>query len=751
MTIPNKIYSLTRISTAGYFILGQYYTGGSLNDYQPQFTVNNLSLDAGLDEMVRAEITYNAPYWSRLLTPALNHWHINWGILPNLPHSWILIQVEAGADSAGTMHLRAYHAGVGTWLNSKQANLVANGLYMNMTNIDPAPPDLNGEYLYHLGYMISLKIFFLNPIVNSIDRLWAPTAGGVAVVLTGLGFKNANSELNEGGPTNPGSHAAGWEDNVLSIGFVGLQGQGTTTLTRTGGDFTVDSNTQITIPANKFPALGAGSYSIYIIKRNYGGISDPTGYAGDWACDSNGEVYASTRIAFFISDTYVDRPFRTRKAPILLSDWHLKDRSDGSEVMKYYSMDTIRCPDRVYKGNLSTISSIPRGFEDKTGLFKVSDLTLDLANNDLEFSKLMAGNTILKNQIVKLYQTYPDEPFGWRSHIISLIIDDYFFDDDVFKVKLKDISQKYFRVSVPRATCQAEYKVGDSEFTYPNIHPDSIGAFIPEVLGLCSLTSGEFKGQIEALCIDTTTFKYVAANGALKEITEVYSDDPVAVDSGDYTITREEDGRTYITFDADQGDKKVTYNGKGYIYGGLNSDNGYVQNPAYILLYFFLIILEIPPTLIDFASFVSAATVFDNMGEAEAGKLILQDEQNPMDVAQDLMSGAKCYPRKDGRLALGFKDISNYATNAGATAPVIFRQLDIVGKFNRNYNTRDAITEINAEYDYAPTWDLFKSNVTQKGDVTIDPWDPVPVEFNLPARTPGRTGGGRRKERPWAR
>jgi hypothetical protein len=584
--------------------------------------------------------------------------------------------------------------------------------------------------------------------VNNISQLWAPTAGGVAVVLTGLGFKNDDDELDEGGPSNPGDHAVGWEDNVLSIGFVGLQGQGTTTLTRTGGDFTVDSNTQITIPANKFPSLSAGTYHLYLIKRNYGGISAPTAYAGDWACDSDGRIFASTRITFFIDDSYVDRPFRTRQAPILLSDWHLKDRSDGSEIMKYYAMDTIRCTDRVYTGGLSAISSIPRGFEDKTGLFKVTDVTLDLANNTLEFSKLLAGSIILKNQIVKLYQAYPDEPFGWREHIISVIIDDYFFEDDIFKVKLKDITQKYFRLAVPREICTADHEINDTE-DYSNIHPDSITAFVPEVLGLCSLTSGEFRGEIEAICIDTVNYKYVAANGALKEITEVYSDDPVAVDPSDYTISIEEDGRTYITFDADQGDKKVTFNCKGYIYGGMNSDNGYVQNPAYILLYFFLVILKIPPAMIDFSSFIAAATVFSNMGEDESGKLILQDEQKPMDVTQDLMAKAKCYPKKDGRLALGMKDISNYQTNEGETAPVIFRQLDIVGKFERQYNMRDAITMISAEYDYVPTWDFFKSGKKQSSDIPIDPWDPTVIEDRLDARTIRREK--RRHTRAWAR
>jgi len=726
-------------------ILGSYYNGGSRTDYEPQFSVRDLSLLPGLDEMCRAEMDYGVGYWGRSLSPDLDHCHLNWGILPTYSHAYSMPQINAGSGSSGILHLRSYQSGVGTWLNAKQDYLVDNGVYMEIVNYDPTAPDATSEYVYFSGLIWRTTIFYFNPIVNSLDRLWAPSAGGVAVVLTGLGFDNLDSELETGGPARGGS---GWQDRVDKIHFEGLQGQGTTSLSCTAGDFTVDSNTQITIPANKFPALAAGTYHIKLEKENVNldANTDITGYAGDWNCDSDGRCYTSTRITFYVSDVYVDREFRERKAPLVLSDWHLRDRSDGSEVMKYYAMDYIRATDRVYKGNLSAISSIPRGFEGKTGLFKISDLTLDLANNDLEFSKLLAGNTILKNQIVKVYQAYPDEPFGWRSHIISLIIDDYSLEDEIFKVKLKDITQKYFRADVPRNVCSSDY--GDVD--YSNIHPDNNGAPVPEVVGLCSLTTGEFRGQVEAICIDTANYKYLAANGVLYSIDEVYSDDVVAVSTSNYSVSVEE-GRTYITFTSDQEDKKVTFNCKGVSYSGLNSDNGYVQNPAYITLYFLLEILSVSPDLIDFASFDDLATVYDNMGEGEAGKLILQDKADPMDVLQDLLAGSKIFTKKDGRLTVGKKDMSNFSTNNGNPAPIIFRQLEAVGKAFRKYNLRDAISAISAEFDYCPTWDLFKSNAYQGADIVIDPWEITPLEDT---RTTPRAGGGRRgtrKRRPWAR
>ena len=743
MTVPNRIYNLT---ASEYLLLAAWYNG-SFSEYKPEFTVDNISLLAGLDQMVRGEIQYIITHWKTNMTPAHDHMHLNWSIIGDGFHSYNLIQVDDGDDSQGTMHLRSYASGVGTWLNSRQAALIANGLKMNMTNFDPGAPDANGEYLHYSAIMSSLKIFYLNPIVNSISRLWAPTAGGVAVVLTGLGFNNTDSEIETGGPAQPG----GWNDEVDTIEFIGLQGQGTTSITRGAGDFTIDSNTQITIPANKFPALSAGSYEINLKKI---GVSldvatDITGYAGDWMSDENGRVYPSTRITFYASDTYVAREVRERKAPMLLIDCHLKAKSDGSEIMKYYSMDYIKCPDRVYKASLSAISTIPRGIDDKTGLYKITDITLDLANNKLEFSKLLAGTTILKNQLVKIYQAYPDEPFGWRSHIITTIIDDYDLEGEILKVKLKDITQKYFRRNVPHDVCHEEYEINATN-DYSNIHPDSKGATVPEILGLCSLTTGEFRGQIEAICIDTVNFKYLAAKRALYSIDQVYSDDVVAVDTSDYTVIVEDDGRTYITFTGDQGDKKVTFNCKGYIYGGLNSTNNYVQNPAYIALYFLLVILEIPSLLIDMQSFDDLADIYDAMGESKAGKLILQDQRNPLDVLESLIPGFSCFPAKDGRIKVGRKDISNYSTNNSVAAPAIFSQIDMVERLKRKYNMRDAITAITADFDYIPTWDAFKNNLYQGSDVTIDPWDPKPLVIEDDRRM--ITGAQRRRPtRPWAR
>lgn len=600
----------------------------------------------------------------------------------------------------------AYKAASGAWANAYQADFWRGGAHFRALNYNPDAPAA-GEIFKVFLYPLYMRVRFFNPVVNSMDRMWAPTAGGVALVLTGLGFKNGNAEIDTNGNTNPG----GWGDLVDNIYLEGLQGQGSTTLTRSSGDFTVDSNTQITIPSGKFPALSAGSYEIKLRKVMADVGPNVEGYAGAWRCDEDGRVREGEKFTIYISDTYEDREHREKKGWILLTDWHLKNKL-GTEVLKYYSFDYVRCPGKVYKGNLARISAVPRGMDDRSGLFKVADLTLDLANNDLEFSKLLAGTTILKNQKVKIYMAYADEPEGWKSHVITMIIDDYSLDGENFQVKLKDITQKYFRKNIPHYLCTKE--------AYANIHPDKDGEPMPELIGLASFTTGENKGEVEAICVNTSTFKYLAARGSLKSIDQVYSDNVLKSTPVDYAVSYGDGGITYITFTGDQGDNKVTYNGKGYAYTGINSDDGYVRNPVYIALYFLLVIMKIPFSMIDFNSFEDLATKLENMSEDETGKLILQKSRDPEEILKDLLPGAKCYIAKDGRIAVGKKDVSNFATNNSDTAPVIFKQIDVLGKAQRVYNMRDAVNVINARFDWIPVWDLFKSTSVAESSSAID-------------------------------
>lgn len=166
---------------------------------------------------------------------------------------------------------------------------------------------------------------------------------------------------------------------------------------------------------------------------------------------------------------------------------------------------------------------------------------------------------------------------------------------------------------------------------YPNIYPEHLGRVMPDVLGFCSLTTGEcdnaVRGAVEAVYVDTSgaPYSYLAAHGSLHGITEVFSDGALMATPGDYSVAYRDGGRTYIDFTPDQGDNKINFNCTGYMFAPWNSGAGYIQNPAYIILFYLAFIVGVPEADIDVASFITLATFYDGLGWGESGKLAIQD------------------------------------------------------------------------------------------------------------------------------
>ncbi len=285
----------------------------------------------------------------------------------------------------------------------------------------------------------------------------------------------------------------------------------------------------------------------------------------------------------------------------------------GTETLKRYSPIDARAPGRFYDGRIKSISSLQRSIDDDTGLFRTADMNVILANTDYEFSKLLASN-YLKGQVAKLYHFWMDEPERLREHIITLFVEDQSLRGPDFKVKMKDAIQKYFEKKVPFNVCT------NSQF--PNIHSDYEGEPKPVIIGQASLTSGENLGAVQEIYTNTSLFQYLAADGILPSVLQVYSDNVLMSAPADYVIGYA--AETYINFTGDQGDNIVSFNARGYSFGAWDSTNNYVQNPAYIMLYFLRFIMEIPFSQLDVQSFDDLADIYDNMGVGTSGKLILQ-------------------------------------------------------------------------------------------------------------------------------
>jgi len=385
----------------------------------------------------------------------------------------------------------------------------------------------------------------------------------------------------------------------------------------------------------------------------------------------------------------------------------------GTETVRRYAPIDTRAPTRFYSGKIRSLSSCRRSVDDITGLFRIADMNAELDNTDMEFSTIFAGTEYIKNQVVKLFHMWADEPERLRQHIISLIAEDQSMKGSAFKIKLKDIAQKYFEVKVPTSICTSE--------TYGDIHPDYEGEAMPEVLGLAEWSDGEDKGAVKAVYIDTTgpPFRYIASSDRVRlfSVDRVWADNVERFAGGgvnQYQITW--GPPTTIDMNTDQGDAVVSFNAKGYSFGAWDSANGHVQNPAYIILYFLHFIMGIPFAMLNVPSFDALATIYDNKGVGTNGKLILQRRGDAMEILRQLLFsfGTKGFVAKDGRFKVERKDISNFSTDT-----YIFDQNDTMEQAERKWNLMKAMNVENAKWDYIPWLRLFKSGI----QVTRDTFD----------------------------
>jgi len=273
---------------------------------------------------------------------------------------------------------------------------------------------------------------------------------------------------------------------------------------------------------------------------------------------------------------------------------------------------------------------------------------------------------------------------------------------------------------------------------YPNIYPEHLGRVMPDILGFCSLTTGEcdnaVRGAVEAVYVDTSgaPYSYLAARGSLHSIIEVFSDGILMATPGDYSVAYRDGGITYIDFVIDQEDKKITFNTRGYMFAPWNSANGYVQNPAYIILFYLAFVVGVPEEDINVPSFVTLAAIYDALGVGTSGKLIIQDAKESLAVLQELLFsyGAKLWNANDGRLKIGIKDISGFATDT-----VIFSQIDLLEAAERKYNLATAINSIKAQYDFIPPANLYKGAMEDELASSISDYD-TKLESQTPYSLP---------------
>lgn len=417
-------------------------------------------------------------------------------------------------------------------------------------------------------------------------------------------------------------------------------------------------------------------------------------YAGKYR-----DIYrASSRSLFGVTEKNLGR----KKNSTLLTEWTFKNRK-GEELKENYAFIDTRSPDRFYQGRIRSAGGLKRALDDKTGMFQNADWTVTLDNSDRKFSILLS-NYFLKNQLVRVYHHWTEEPEVWRQHVITMVVEDYSLKGTDFIVKLKDVTRKYFSRKIPPQICTVE--------EYPNI-ADHVGKYKPEVLGLASNTvTGEKLGAVEAVCVDPVNYRYLAAADALSAMPQVYSDDALMATPADYSwgILA---GESVIQFTADQESKRVTFNAEGYPYAAWDSVNGYVQNPAYILLYLLRIFMGLPASLVDGAYFNAMANWCDNRGFGTSGYLILQEEMDADEITRQLLFtyGFKGFVTLDGDFRIDFKDISNYEISCPEEH--LQEQIELFDSPERLFNLTEAVNTAKVRYNLMPWSRLWLSGAVE--------------------------------------
>jgi len=557
--------------------------------------------------------------------------------------------------------------------------LFKNGCIFEAINYDPGLD--SDDYVKLIWTPLQAKMYFLNAVVNSLNKYKFSAAGGETLRMYGLAYDILDEHLGSYAENPGGSYS----HSLYEVWLESVDGKYTYEINKGDVAAGIVSNTQATIP---MPAMEPGYYWIKLRTREMEQPDDEMySYAGDWRTAANGRAYKSERIVIQVGE--VDVP---KEPPVPY--WRWKWKWGDLEIWEYYAPIDVRSNEIFWDGRVLSMSTATRAIDDFTGMYSIGDANVTLANNDLHFSKLLA-NYFCKNQIVEISHGRGEEAPSWHSMVFTGIVDDYTLAGEVFSANLKDFSQRYLKKELPRFIVTTE--------EFPNAHQNAIGRAFNEVLGMHSLTTGDAPGALEAHCIDTTTYKYGMAGGPLHSIPQVYSDGTL-ISSSNYTTGFDDLGRQIITFNSDQGNNRITFNCTGYYFEDWNSDNGYVQNPAYILAFYLSLLCDVPINFLDMDSFDELAQIFETAGWHESGKLAIVGTALADGPWQELLYsfGVKYWQTMDGRFKVGRKDISNLTYTHTFLAQTDMKELP-----TRPFNLNTAINSAKANWDYIPAADVY--------------------------------------------
>lgn len=299
--------------------------------------------------------------------------------------------------------------------------------------------------------------------------------------------------------------------------------------------------------------------------------------------------------------------------PLLLLEVTL---DSGTE---YYSHLDIVIGGQQYSGRIMKVGQVYRRRDFLANKHSPAELTIELVNTDLEFSKWQTENLLNREVQMTVYMV-TDSPSS--KVVFKGLISGISFKEHVCRLAVKDISYKYFKEKWQKFIKQEDWS---------NAYKTAIGKPFPIAYGVCSNS----EGAVPAYLIDTATNKYVCAGHACKAISQVYKNG-VAASHTNENLAESFDGDYITTFtvagaaDADE----ITVNLSGVEDAG-DSSGTLLTDPVDCLEHFLEDWAGFPAANIDATTFAAAKVITQARGYVFGSAIVT--ETAIADVIRDML------------------------------------------------------------------------------------------------------------------
>lgn len=338
----------------------------------------------------------------------------------------------------------------------------------------------------------------------------------------------------------------------------------------------------------------------------------------------------------------------------------------------YISRTGIRAPHAFYQPLLAAFGEILREIGLVPGDYQASQLSIEVLNASGLFSRLRDTYS-WRNRIIRVLLGNPD--IGWDDFQVVYTgrIATWSLTKETVKIEAVDtIQSRLFR--------PLGFIINSGFFS--ELPDETPRALAPLVMGEVSSPGGALPAYLVNPAAGITPYRYLAAQGVNKEITEVYAYG-VLVAAIDYEVTYASgpDGEdcTYIDFDADQriaGDTTephVSWSGSGLTDDGTDTGNP-INNPAE-QLNTFLLRNGFVEADIDAAAVAAAANAF-NLKQIRSGFAVVDKDLTVGDVVRMFAENfnLQVFSTNDGKVGI---TAPSTTIDEGANLPIITALHDI--------------------------------------------------------------------------